>query len=135
MTEDALPALSALVSQQAADLEVYAGFLYAALDGALPAELVQVERKQSLSDRMRGRDGDVVTVSVRLGERRFILERARLGAPSQASVAHEVGGIVLSRNPMSLPDWSAALTGALAQLARHNAGAAAALQRLTSFTV
>ena len=34
---DELQPLAALVSRQAADLEVYAGFLFAALDGALPA--------------------------------------------------------------------------------------------------
>lgn len=132
---DELQPLAALVSQQAADLEVYAGFLYAALNGSLPADLVHIERHQSLSDRMRGREGAVVSVSVLLGDQRFTLHRKGVGAASQAGIAHEVGGIVLSRRSLGLAEWSQALTQALADLAQHNAGAAAALQRLTSFTV
>ena len=117
---DELQPLAALVSQQAADLEVYAGFLFAALNGTLPAELVQVERRQSMSDRLRGREGTVVAVSVSLGDQRFTLQRKQVGAPSQASVDHEVGGIVLSRRSLSLAEWSTALTQALYQLAEHN---------------
>ncbi|MEO9240371.1 MAG: hypothetical protein ABI418_20035 [Jatrophihabitantaceae bacterium] len=132
---DELQSLSALLSRQAADLEVYAGFLFAALDGALPADLLIVERKASLSDRLRGRTPAVVGVSVRLGEQRFVLRRASVGAATRSSIAHEVGGIVLSTTPVALPDWSAQLTAALHRLAQHNAGAATALQRLSSFTV
>jgi hypothetical protein len=130
-----LQPLAALVRQQAADLEVYAGFLYAALDGALPSELLQVQRRQSVSDRLRGRPGVVTGVSVRLGDKRFSLQRSNIGAASQASIAHEVGGIVLSTRPVPLPEWSDELAQALYQLAAGNAGAALALQRLTSFTV
>jgi hypothetical protein len=130
-----LQPLAALVSRQAADLEVYAGFLFAALDGALPADLLTVERKASLTDRLRGRQPAVVAVSVRLGDRRFSLRRAAVGSVSRSSISHEVGGIVLSTTEVALPDWSTQLTVALHQLAQHNAGASTALQRLSSFTV
>jgi hypothetical protein len=132
---DELQPLAALVSRQAADLEVYAGFLFAALDGALPPDLLVVQRKSSLAGKLRGKQGEVVGVSVRLGERRFALRRTQVGSPTRASIAHEVGGIVLSTNEVALGEWSQALTQALHQLAQHNSGAATALQRLSSFTV
>jgi hypothetical protein len=127
--------IAALVSRQAADLEVYAGFLFAALDGALPPELLTVQRRQSIGDRLRGRPGEVTAVAVLLGEQRFMLQRKHIGASTQASIAHEVGGIVLSTKQFPLADWSQQLTVALYRLAEQNAGAAVALQRLTSFTV
>jgi hypothetical protein len=130
-----LQPLAALVSRQAADLEVYAGFLFAALDGALPPELLTVQRRQSVSDRLRGRPGAVTAVAVLLGEQRFLLQRRQVGASAVASVAHEVGGIVLSTRQLPLAEWSQQLTVALYRLAEQNAGAAVALQRLTSFTV
>ncbi|HTZ43238.1 MAG TPA: hypothetical protein VMB79_05195 [Jatrophihabitans sp.] len=132
---DELQSLAAVVTRQAADLEVYAGFLFAALDGALPPDLLTVRRRQSVTDRLRGRPGAVTAVAVLLGERRFTLRREQIGAPARATVAHEVGGIVLSTQPVSVPDWSRQLAAALYQLAEQNAGAAVALQRLTSFTV
>ena len=134
-TDDALQPLAALISRQASDVEVYAGFLYSTLAESMPAGMVQIERKTSMSDRLRGREGTVVGTSLRLGEQRFILQRKAIGAPSQAMIAHEVGGIVLSRTEVSLADWSQALTRALAQLAQHNAGLAHTLQRLSGFTV
>jgi hypothetical protein len=132
---DELQPLAALVSQQAADLEVYAGFLFATLDGALPPHLLTVQRRQSLPDRLRGRPGSVLAVSVGLGEQRFTLRRKAVGAPTESTVSHEVGGITLSTHALALPDWSRQLTAALHRLAEHNAGAAVALQRLSSFTV
>ena len=130
-----LQPLAALVSRQAVDLEVYAGFLFAALEGALPSELLTVHRRQSVTDRLRGRPGAVTMVAVLLGEQRFTLQRKQIGAAAQASIGHEVGGIVLSTRQLPLADWSQQLAAALYRLAEQNAGAAVALQRLTSFTV
>ncbi len=133
--EQELPALAALVARQSADLEVYASFLYTALEGALPAELLTVQRQQSLRERLRGRPAAVTAVSLRLGDHLFSLRRPGVGAASQASISHEVGGIVLSTTQVGLAEWSRRLAAALGELAEHNAGAALALQRLTSFTV
>ncbi|MGX7680917.1 hypothetical protein ACSMXN_18680 [Jatrophihabitans sp. DSM 45814] len=130
-----LQALAAAVSQQAADLNVYAGFLFSALDGALPAEYLKVERRSSMVGRLRGREPEVVAVSVRLGENLFSLRRDSVGAATESTIAHEVNGIVLSRQAVPLPQWSQALAVALEKVAREHAGTAAALQRLTSFTV
>ena len=132
---DELQPLAALVSQQAADLEVYAGFLFAALDGALPAELVQVERRPrcptgcaaGTARWSRCRSASAISVSPCSGSRSAHRPRPAWRTRSAASCC--------PAGPLSLAEWSTALTQALYQLAEHNAGAAAALQRLTSFTV
>ena len=130
---DEIRVLAAVVGRQSLDLNVYAGFLLDALAGALPPEYVAVARKRSW--RHRGDDAPVLSVSVRLGERAYVLERATPTAAPVARVAHEVGGIVLSTRVVSLDEWSHGLAAALADLARDNADTAAALQRLTSFYV
>jgi predicted deacylase len=130
-----LPGLAAAVSAQAADLNVYAGFLFAALDGALPPEYLTVERRSSLAGRLRGRAPEVVAVSVRLGESLFVLRRASVGAAVDSSIAHQVNGIVLSRQSVPLAQWSQALAVALTQQAEANSAIATALQKLTDFTV
>jgi hypothetical protein len=130
-----LEPLAELVSRQAADLEVYAGFLFATLDGALPPDVLEVQRRSSLTGRLRGKQADVVAVTVRLGEHAYALRRAGVGSPVQATVAHEVGGIVLATRQLPLADWSDQLVGALHRLAGENAAAATALQRMTTFTV
>jgi hypothetical protein len=130
-----LAGLAAAVSQQASDLRVYAGFLFAALDGALPAEYLTVERRSSLGRRLRGQEPEVVAVSVRLGENLFVLRRAAVGSAVTSSIAHQVNGIVLSRADVPLAPWSQALAAALTQLAQENSSIEEALRRLTDFTV
>jgi hypothetical protein len=127
--------LAAAVSQQAEDLKVYAGFLFAALDGALPPEYLSVERRSSLGGRLRGREPEVTAVSVRLGENLFTLRRPAVGAAVESTIGHQVNGIVLSRQTVPLGPWSQALAAALAQLAQDNSSIASALKRLTEFTV
>jgi hypothetical protein len=130
-----LQSLAALVSSQTGDLNIYAGFLFAALEDALPAQYLQVERRQSMMGRLRGKEPDVVSVSVRLRENRFVLRRPDPSAPTESVICHEVGGVVLSRQSVPLPQWSLALAAALQELAADNAEAAAALARLTNFNV
>lgn len=130
---DEIRVLAAVVGRQTLDLNVYAGFLLDALAGALPPEYVAVQRKRSW--RHRGDDAPVLSVSVRLGEQAYVLERASPTVVPVARVAHEVGGIVLSSRVVPLDEWSHGLAAGLADLARDNADTAAALQRLTSFHV
>jgi hypothetical protein len=127
--------LAALVSQQSSDLELYAGFVFAALDGALPAGYLIVERHGSMSDRMRGKEATVIGVSVRLGQDTYSLRRVGGGPGIESMIFHEVHGIVLSRQAVPLAQWSLALAQALQDVAETNQAAAAALSRLTGFNV
>ncbi len=127
--------LAAVVSRQSLDLNVYAGFLLNSLSDALPPGYVEVQRRKSMLGRLRGGEAPVVEVSVRLGEQRFTLRRPDERAPATATIGHEVGGIVLRTEPVELTEWSRRLAVALADLARRNEAAAAALARMTGMEV
>jgi len=127
-----LELLAAELRRQSADLTLYAGLLLNVLSAALPAELVEVRREGRWSARLAGRDPAVLAVSVRLGDHRYSLTRKEFAAPAVAHIRHESGGIVLSTRTVSLDEWSRAVAAELIGLARVNAAAAIALQRLTA---
>jgi hypothetical protein len=93
---------------------------------------VTIERDRSVSDRMRGRPGEVSRITVRLGERVMSLA-VRSGEPL-AEVCREVRGVVLSRQPVPIQEWAAELARALVSYAEQNAQAAEALRKLVTGT-
>jgi hypothetical protein len=123
-----LEMVTAALRADSADAAVYARVLTKSLSEALPPEYVTVERKQSMSDRMRGRPGEVSKVVVRLGDQLMTL--AVQGGRPTAEICKEVRGVVLSRQPVPLHQWASALASALLDHAEGNAQAAAALRRL-----
>ena len=125
-----LDMVTAALRADSADVAVYARVLTRALGDSLPPGCVSVERDRSVADRMRGRDGTISKVTVRLGELVLTLGTQR-GAPV-AEICHEVRGVVLSRQPVPLTDWTAELARALVSHAEQNAAAAAALRRLVA---
>ncbi|HVB46504.1 MAG TPA: hypothetical protein VNF47_27865 [Streptosporangiaceae bacterium] len=112
------------------DIAMYAQVLTESLGESLPPGCVTVERSRSMSDRLQNRPGTVTRVSVRLGEKNLTLGTAR-GVPV-AEICHEVRGIVLSRTPVPITDWTAELARGLVAHAEQNAAAAAALRRLVA---
>ena len=127
-----LEVLAAALRGHSDDLSMYAGFLLNTLSAALPAELVEVEREGRWKAKLAGRDPAVLTVAVRLGDHRYELSRTELAKPATARIRHESGGVVLSTRTVGIEEWSRELAVDLAGLARTNAAAAAALQRLTA---
>jgi hypothetical protein len=133
VTEPADDALSlemvtAALRLDSADTAIYASVLTNSLSEALPPEYVSVERERSMSDRMRGRPGEVSKVEVRLGDQVMTLA-VKNGRPV-AEICREVRGVVLSRQPVPIQQWATALASALMDHAESNAQAAAALRRL-----
>lgn len=122
--------VAAALRQDTADVTAYAGVLTATLADVLPPGLVTVERARTMADKMRGREGQVRRVVVRLGERVLALS-AQHGAPV-AEVHHEVRGVVLSRERVSLDAWLDTLARELVGYADANARAAQALRRLVT---
>jgi hypothetical protein len=102
------------------------------LAAALPPDLVQVRREGRWKARLAGREPAVLGVSVTVGDQRYELERADVGARPSTKVCHQSGGVVLSTKSVSADDWSRALAGALAAVAGTDAAAVAALQKLTA---
>jgi hypothetical protein len=127
-----LELLAAELRRHSADLTLYAGFLLNVLSAALPPELVEVRREGKLRARLAGRDPAVLGVSLRLGDYRYDLERAEFSRPATAMIRHESGGVVMSTRTVGVDEWSRAMAASLADVARHNAAAAAVLQRLTA---
>src|SRR5262245_66466437 len=87
--------VTAALRLDSADVAVYARVLTKSLSEALPPGYVTVERERSMSDRMRGRPGEVSKVAVRLGDQLMTLE-VKNGQPA-AEICREVRGVVLSR--------------------------------------
>jgi len=131
VTQWDLEVLAAELRRHSGDLSLYAGFLLSTLSSALPAELVEVERKGGLLGRLRGGEAPVVAATVRLGDQRFTLRRDRVGAPAVATVRHESGGIALRTETVGLDEWSRRLAAALGAYAERHAGAAEVLRRFT----
>ena len=127
-----LDMVTAALRADSADVAVYARVLAGSLSDALPDGWVLVERERSVSDRMRGRPGEVSKVAVRLGDNLMTLS-VRGGRPV-AEVCREVRGVVLSRENVPLHEWAARLASALMQHAADNAQAAEALRRLVAGT-
>jgi hypothetical protein len=72
----------------------------------------------------------VSKVVIRLGDQVMTLS-VRNGQPA-AEICREVRGVVLSRQPVPLQEWTAALAGALVAHAERNAVAARALRKLVA---
>ena len=127
-----LDMVTAALRADSADVAVYARVLTQSLSEALPPGTVLVDRDRSMSDRMKGRPGQVTRIVVRLDEQVLSLSVQR-GQPA-AEICREVRGVTLSRTPVPLGDWTAALATALVAHAERNAAAAQALRKLVTGT-
>ena len=125
-----LDMVAAALRADSADLAIYTRVLTESLGDALPPDCVTVDRDRSMSDRMRGRPGQVSKITVRLGDRVMTLGLQR-GAPV-AEVCSEVRGVVLSRKEVPMGVWTEELARALVAHAEQNAEAARALRRLVA---
>jgi hypothetical protein len=122
--------VTAALRMDSADVAVYTRVLTKSLSEALPPGYVTVERERSVSDRMRGRPGEISKVVVRLGDQLMTLA-VKNGQPA-AEICREVRGVVLSRENVPLQQWASALASALVVHAENNAQAAEALRRLVT---
>ena len=125
-----LEMVTAALRLDSADVAVYARVLTKSLSEALPPGYVTVERERSMSDRMRGRPGEISKLAIRLGDQLMTLE-VKNGQPA-AEICREVRGVVLSRQNVPVQQWASALASALVLHAENNAQAAQALRRLVT---
>jgi hypothetical protein len=125
-----LDMVTAALRADSADVTIYARVLTESLGDALPPGWVTIDRDRTVSDRMRGRPGQVSKITVRMGERVMTLGVQR-GAPV-AEICREVRGVVLSRQPVPVGAWAEELARALVAHAEENAQTARALRRLVA---
>jgi hypothetical protein len=120
--------VAAALRMDSADVAVYTRVLTKSLSEALPADYVTVERERSMTDRMRGRPGEISGIVVRLGDQ--IMTLTVKGGQPITEICREVRGVVLSRESVPLQQWASALASALVAHADSNAKAAEALRRM-----
>ena len=125
-----LDMVTAALRADSADVAVYARVLTESLGDALPPGWVTIDRDRTVSDRMRGRPGQVSRITVRMGELVMTLGVER-GAPV-AEICREVRGVVLSRQPVPVAAWAQELARALVAHAEQNAATATALRKLVA---
>lgn len=127
-TAGSVDELAAALRRDAADLDLYAQVLSGSLAEALPPDAVVLDRKRTMSDRLAGRDGRVERVEISLDDQRLILTLTH-GRPA-CEIAKVVRGVVLSRTPVPLDEWTQRLAAAVAARARTDARMRAALEKL-----
>lgn len=117
--------LAAALRSDSADIASYTRVLTETLGGALPAGMVMVERKRSLADRMSGRLGEPVRLTVTTDD-----QELELRAGGQGEIRQVVHGVVIKRRRAGADEWLTALAGVLVELAERSASARAALTEL-----
>jgi hypothetical protein len=119
--------LASMLRMDRADVASYARVLTDTLGDALPAGMVEVERKRGLADRMAGRDGRAVALVVRGVDRELELRDGSRGI--EAQVRQVVRGVVISRREVGVDEWLTALAEDLTRIAARDAAARTALER------
>ena len=125
-----LDMLTAALRADSTDVGIYARVLTQSLGEALPSDCVTVDRERSMSDRMRGRPGEISKIAVQIGDQQMTLSVKN--GRTVAEICRAVRGVVLSRQTVPIGDWAAALASALVDYAQQNAQAAQALRKLVA---
>jgi hypothetical protein len=120
--------IAAALRADRADVESYVRVLTSVLGDALPPGMVEVERKRSLADRVNGREGTPVSLTVTTPESQLVLSQEKHGVA--AEVRQIVRGVTIKRSTVGIDEWLVALAGVLAKLAGSSAAARDALTDL-----
>ena len=102
--------------------------LISTLGGALPASMVSLERRRSFAQRLTGRDGEVIGITITAGDQALAFRAPEVGAV-QASVGHVVHGVVLSSTPLPIAQWLDQLGELLDRLTTDDEATRVALER------
>jgi hypothetical protein len=120
--------LASMLRSDREDVESYARVLTGALGDALPAGMVDIEYQRSMGDRLAGRPGRPIALTVRGDGRMLDLTQTRGGV--QAVVRVVVRNVIISRKEVGVDEWLRQLAAELSAQAEHNAAARLALERL-----
>jgi hypothetical protein len=121
--------IAAALRSDTTDIASYARVLTTTLAGALPPGMVTVERRRSLADRMSGREGQPVAITVTTPDEQLEL-REHAHGQVMGEIRSIVRGVVIKRRPAQVDEWLVALAAVLAGLAERSAAARAALSSL-----
>jgi len=124
--------VAAAIRADTSDLDTYHRVLSATVTDLLPSGMVEVDRERTMKDRMAGREGRATSIRILLGDR--TLELTAQHGRLVATVSRQVRGVVISRQEISVAEWTQLLAQYLAQLAAESADARLALSRLLEGT-
>ena len=129
--EGSVDLVAAALRADAADTVVLVQVLSQTLGDMLPDGMVEVRRTRTLGDRLSGRDGTPVALTVTAPELRLSLaadqrHRGLLHAERQQVVR----GVVISRQDLGVEAWVRALAALVTELAASSSEARTALSRL-----
>jgi hypothetical protein len=110
------------------DVESYTRVLTHTLGDALPDGMVEVEYRRSMGDRMSGKPGQAIAVTVHGRERELQLRQGKRGV--DAEVKTVVRDVVISRKAIGVDEWLTLLAEEIRKLAERDAAAREALSRL-----
>lgn len=102
--------------------------LIATLSGALPASMITLERRRSLAQRLAGRAGEPIGITITAGDRLLSFREPALGV-TEASIGHIVRGVVLSTTPVPVAQWLDELGNVLEQVTRDDQETRTALKQ------
>ncbi len=120
--------VAAAIRADTSDLDTYHRVLSATVTDLLPAGMVEVDRERTMKDRMAGREGRATSIRILLGDR--TLELTAQHGRLVATVTRQVRGVIISRQEISVAEWTQLLAQYLAQLAAESADARLALSKL-----
>jgi len=80
--------------------------------------MVEVERKRSLADRMAGREGAPVSLTVTTPDEQLVLRREAHGVAGE--IRQIVRGVTIKRRTVGVDEWLIALAGVLARALRRD---------------
>src|SRR3984885_4059601 len=95
--------IAAALRSDRADVESLTRVLTSVLGDALPPGMVEVERKRSLADRMNGREGTPVSLTVTTPAEQLSLRQESHGVP--AEVRQIVRGVTIKRSVVGIDEW------------------------------
>jgi hypothetical protein len=121
--------IAAALRSDTLDVASYTRVLTSVLGDALPPGMVTVERKRTLADRMAGREGQPVSLTVTTPDEELELRQHAHGQV-MGEIRQVVRGVVIKRRPAAIDEWLVALAAVLAGLAQRSASARAALSDL-----
>ena len=127
-----LELVAASLRADAQDLVTLTRVLTSSLGDALPDGMVEVERQRSMADRLAGREGEPVAVTVTTTEAVLQLRHGKRGP--QAQVQQVVRGVVIKRREVDLDEWLQELARILRDRAERDARTRQALEQLLGGT-
>jgi hypothetical protein len=112
---------------QRVEIVLLARILATTLAGALPASMLDIERRRSIPDLLARRPGTIIGVRIRTTNQTLTFRAPAVGEV-EAAVEHTVRGVILSRQPVTITQWLEQLAAILNELAAEDESTRLALE-------